>query len=36
VSGEYSGVNMYKVIKAVLGKKEMSAVLGEKGSLVFK
>jgi alpha-glucosidase len=36
VSGPYSGKNVYKNIKAVLGKKEKAAFIGKKGSLVFK
>jgi alpha-glucosidase len=36
VSGAYSGKNVYKTIKAVLGKEEKQALIGKKGSLVFK
>ncbi|MDR3693395.1 TIM-barrel domain-containing protein [Mucilaginibacter sp.] len=36
ISGAYSGKNVYKTIKAVLGKTEKSALLGKTGSLVFK
>ncbi len=36
VSGIYSGKNVYKTIKAVLGKEEKAAVIGRKGSVVFK
>lgn len=36
VSGIYSGKNVYKTIKAVLGKKEKNATLGNKGSVIFK
>ncbi|MHB8206064.1 glycoside hydrolase family 31 protein [Mucilaginibacter sp.] len=35
VSGPYSGKNVYKTIKVVLGKKEKSATISQKGSLVF-
>ncbi|MDB5017340.1 MAG: yicI 2 [Mucilaginibacter sp.] len=36
VSGSYSGKNVYKTIKAVLGKEEKGALIGKKGSLIFK
>jgi len=36
VSGPYSGKNVYKTIKAVLGRKEKIASIGKKGSVVFK
>jgi len=36
VSGPYSGKNIYKTIKAVLGKQDKGALIGKKGSLVFK
>jgi alpha-glucosidase len=36
VSGPYSGKNVYKTIKAVLGKEEKVVFIGKKGSLVFK
>ena len=36
VSGAYSGKNIYKTIKAVLGTEEKQALIGKKGSLVFK
>jgi len=36
VTGSYSGKNIYKTIKAVLGKEEKGAFIGKKGSLVFK
>ena len=36
VSGSYSGKNVYKTIKTVLGKQEKGAIIGKKGSLVFK
>jgi len=35
VSGPYAGKNVYKTIKAVLGKKEKGARIGNNGSLVF-
>jgi len=35
VSGPYSGKNVYKTIKAVVGKQEKVATLGKKGNLVF-
>jgi len=35
VSGAYSGKNVYKTVKAVLGKEEKVAAIGEKGSLSF-
>ena len=35
VSGPYSGKNIYKKIKAVLGKEEKTVFIGKKGSLVF-
>jgi alpha-glucosidase len=36
VTGRYSGKNVYKTIKAVLGKEEKIVFIGKKGSLVFK
>ncbi|BAU52940.1 glycoside hydrolase family 31 protein [Mucilaginibacter gotjawali] len=36
VSGAYAGKNVYKSIKAVLGKAEKTALVGNTGSLVFK
>ena len=36
VTGPYSGKNVYKNIKVVLGKKEKVAFIGKKGSAVFK
>jgi len=36
VTGPYSGKNVYKNIKVVLGKKEKIAFIGKKGSVVFK
>ncbi|GAC1310004.1 MAG: hypothetical protein NVSMB24_26470 [Mucilaginibacter sp.] len=36
VSGPYSSKKVYKTIKAVLGKEEKVALIGNKGSLVFK
>jgi alpha-glucosidase len=36
VSGTYSGKNVYKTIRAVLGKKAVSASIGKKGSVAFK
>ncbi len=36
VNGSYSGKNVYKTIEAVLGKQEKGAIIGKKGSLVFK
>jgi alpha-glucosidase len=35
VSGSYSGKNVYKNIKVVLGKEEKGALIGKKGSVVF-
>jgi len=36
VSGSYFGKNIYKTIKAVLGKEKKGALIGKNGSLVFK
>jgi alpha-glucosidase len=36
VSGPYTGKNVYRIIKVVLGKKEKLATVGQKGSVVFK
>lgn len=36
VSGAYSGKNVYRTIKAVLGKQEKVATVGKKGSVIFK
>ena len=36
VTGHYSGKNVYKTIKAVLGKEEKNAIIANKGSLSFK
>ena len=36
VTGRYSGKNVYKTIKAVLGKQERVASIGKNGSLIFK
>jgi alpha-glucosidase len=36
VSGQYSGKNVYKTIKAVLGKEEKVAAIGKKGIVIFK
>jgi alpha-glucosidase len=36
VTGRYSGKNVYKIIKAVLGKSAKIATLGHSGSLAFK
>lgn len=36
VSGPYSGKNVYKTIKAVLGREEKVATIGTKGSVIFK
>ncbi|MFI5157233.1 MAG: TIM-barrel domain-containing protein [Sphingobacteriales bacterium] len=36
VSGPYFGKNVYKTIKAVLGKQERIATIGKKGRLIFK
>jgi alpha-glucosidase len=36
VSGAYAGKNIYKTIKAVLGKEEKVATIGKEGSLSFK
>jgi alpha-glucosidase len=36
VSGTYSGKNVYKTIKAVLGKEEKVVAIGKSGSVVFK
>jgi alpha-glucosidase len=36
VSGHYSGKNVYKTIKAVLGKEEKVATIGKKGIVIFK
>ncbi|MDB5141975.1 MAG: yicI 2 [Mucilaginibacter sp.] len=36
VSGSYFGKNVYKTIKAVLGKEKKGALIGKNGSLVFK
>ena len=35
VSGPYTGKNVYKTIKVVLGKQEKVATIGEKGSVTF-
>lgn len=35
VSGAYSGKNVYKTVKAVLGKEEKTAVIGQQGSVKF-
>jgi alpha-glucosidase len=35
VSGPYSGKNVYKIIKAVLGKEEKIVLIGKKGSVIF-
>jgi alpha-glucosidase len=35
VSGPYSGKNVYKTIKAVLGKEEKVATIGKKGIVIF-
>jgi len=35
VSGPYSGKNVYKSIKVVLGKEAKVATIGDKGSVVF-
>jgi alpha-glucosidase len=35
-SGPYSGKNVYKTIKAVLGKEEKVATIGKKGIVIFK
>jgi alpha-glucosidase len=36
VTGRYSGKNVYKTIKVVLGKQEKLVAVGEKGTVVFK
>lgn len=36
VSGSYNGKNVYKTIKAVVGKQEKQAALGQAGSLAFQ
>jgi alpha-glucosidase len=36
VGGRYSGKNVYKNIKVVLGKKERITTIGKKGSIIFK
>ena len=36
VSGQYSGKNVYKTIKVVLGGRDKIATVGKKGSVVFK
>jgi len=36
VSGPYTGTNVYKTIKIVLGKQEKLATIGQKGSMVFR
>ena len=36
VTGRYSGKNIYKTIKAVLGKEEKITTIGKYGSLIFK
>jgi alpha-glucosidase len=36
VSGTYSGKNVYKTIKAVLGKQEKVATTGKNGTVIFK
>jgi alpha-glucosidase len=36
VTGRYSGKNVYKIIKAVLGKNAKIATLGQSGSVAFK
>ena len=36
VTGRYSGKNVYKAIKAVLGKEEKLASIGKEGHLIFK
>ncbi len=36
VSGTYSGKNIYKTVKAVLGKEEKVTVIGREGRVVFK
>ena len=36
VSGTYSGKNVYKTIKAVLGKEQKIATIGKKGIVIFK
>jgi alpha-glucosidase len=36
VNGTYSGKNVYKTIKVVLGKKAQTVAVGKNGSLIFK
>lgn len=36
VTGDYAGKNVYKTVKAVLGKRGKTVVLGQKGSVVLK